>query len=148
MQLSYPVNPSAAFEGMLADNGDHDALSKIAEGSTLAFGRGCQLGTSEDQVKKLDGNTNKFAGVVVHKHVELGLVSDKMSISVLRKGRIWVKVDETIAQGDPVFVRTDAGNEGLFRKTTVAGAIDLSSKATIVVGAAAGGLAILDLNLP
>ncbi len=151
-QLNYNVNMDVAFEGMLADSGKIDALSKITEGASLEFGLGCALGTSDNQVAPLAAIADKFAGVVIHRHREEGELGDKVSVSVLRKGRIYVKVEEAVVKGDPAFVRAvAAGAEraGAFRKSADGtDTIDLTGKAEFVTSADAGELAVLDINLP
>lgn len=152
-QNSYEVNMDIAFEGMLADSlGAKDAHSKSVEGAGLEFGLGCALGTNDDQVKQLAAITDKFAGVLIHRHKEEGTLSDKESVSVLRKGRIYVKVETAVVQGDAAHVRAIApGVEviGAFRNSADGvNTIDLSGLATFKTSAAAGELAVLDINLP
>ena len=103
-QTNYDAEMEIAFEGMLADSGKHDALSKTIEGAGLAFGLGCTYGTADGQVKALSAITDKFAGTLIHKHVVDGLIGDKDTIALMRKGRMYVKVEEIVAEGDPVFV--------------------------------------------
>ena len=74
-------------------------------------------------------------------------------VSFLRRGRVWVTVEEAVLQDDAVFVRFASGaggtQLGAFRKsadtaTAVAlpGAIYKTAQATI------GGLAMVEINLP
>jgi len=151
-QLNYNVNMDVAFEGMLADAGEFDALSKITEGASLEFGLGGTYGTSDNQVAPLAAITDKFAGVIIHRNVEVGVLGDKVAVSMLRRGRIYVLVEEAVIKGDAAFVRavaTGVQRAGAFRKSADGvTTIDLSGKAEFVTSAAAGGLAILDINLP
>jgi|LULL01.1.fsa_nt_gb hypothetical protein len=151
-QLNYNVNMDVAFEGMLADSGKIDALSKITEGASLEFGLGCALGTSDNQVAPLAAIADKFAGVVIHRHREEGELGDKVSVSVLRKGRIYVKVETDVQKGDAAFVRAvavDPERAGAFRNSADGtDTIDLTGKAEFVTSALAGELAVLDINLP
>lgn len=150
-QESYNVEMDVAFEGMLADSGRHDALSKVIEGAGLDFGLGCTYGTEEGQIKALSAITDKFAGCIIHKHVEDGVLVEKSAVSLMRKGRMYVKVEEAVAEGDPVHCRAIApGAEvvGAFRKSQD-GVNTLEVKgAEFRSSAAAGGLAIIDFNLP
>ena len=151
-QLNYNVNMDVAFEGMLADSVKIAALSKITEGADLEFGLGCKKGTSDNQIVPLAANTDKFEGVIIHRHREEGELGDKVSVSLLRKGRIYVLVEQDVVAGEAAFVRAvAAGAEraGAFRKDADGGdAIDLTGKAEFVTSALAGELAVLDINLP
>lgn len=151
-QLNYNVNMDVAFEGMLADAGDQDSLSKITEGAGLEFGLGGTFGTSDNQIAPLAAITDKFMGVIMHHNCEGGVLADKEAVSVLRRGRIYVLVEEAVVKGDAAFVRavaTGPQRAGAFRKSADGvTTIDLTGKAEFVTSAAAGALAVLDINLP
>lgn len=151
-QTTYNEKMDVSFEGMLADSGRIDALSALIEGSDIAgFGLAVKRGTAENQVAALSANTDKVAGVVIHKHVESGLLEEFEDVSILRKGRIVVKVEEAVVAGDPVFVRAvTAGLEvaGAFRKSADSTDCIALTNCEFVTGAGIGGLAVVDLNLP
>ena len=150
-QLNYDAEMEIAFEGMLADSGRHDALSKTIEGAGVAFGLGCTYGSEAGTIKALSAITDKFAGCVIHKHVEEGIIGDKDTVAVMRKGRMYVKVEEAVAEGDPVYVRAvaeGAERAGAFRKSADGTDTIQLSGAEFRSSAAADGLAIIDFNLP
>lgn len=157
-QTTYSADPSKAFPGMV-DAGPTDSLSRAnGQGAEMDFG----LAVSPDavngdtQFEEYDGST--VLGVLRHEHqlAEAGVssVASLAEASVLTKGRVWVKIEETIAVGDPVFVRSAAGGGGseigAFRNDAdTATAIELTSGARWVQGGtAAEGVALLELNLP
>jgi|GEM_PF-6666581 len=154
MQTVFNERKEIAFEGMLADSSMRTVVSKYAEGAGLEFGLGVTLGTDkEKQRKALSLVADIFAGVIVHEHTEEGAQpADKEGISVLEQGKIYVKVEEAVAPGDPVFVRAvaeGAERAGAFRKSQDAtDCIDLSAYAKWDSVAGADGLAVLHINLP
>jgi hypothetical protein len=89
-------------------------------------------------------------GIVMHEHK--GRRADgtvgyeaKDSVNILRRGRIWVKVNEAVAENDDAYaVVATAGEEGMFGKTA-AGNLLVGKFAS---AAADNGLAIVDINLP
>lgn len=149
-QTNYQVNFDKAFEGLLAD-AKHESISRIVEGSGVLFGKAVKQGTNDGQAVALSANTDKVLGVVVHKHIEKGELLEKDSISVLRRGRIYVKVEEAVVAGDPVFVRAvvaGAEEAGSFRKSADStDTIDLTSVAEFLTSAEAGEFAVVDINL-
>lgn len=152
MQTNYSGQMDAAFEGALADSKSHDALSKLAQDAGMKFGIAVKFGSNAQGVQKLTAITEKVAGILIHEHVENGVLNQGMQVALLRKGRIYVMVEENVSVGDPVFVRAVAAGlevAGAFRKSQDGtDCIDLSAKAQFLSAASAGGLAIVDLNLP
>ena len=154
MQTTFNERRDIAFEGILADSTNRKVTSKVAEGAGLEFGLGCTLGTDKAlQRVALSAITDKFAGILVHEHTEEGVQPvDKDGISVLEQGSIYVKVEEAVVPGDSVFVRAVAAGlerAGAFRKTQDGtDCIDISSVAKWETAAAAGGFAVLTINLP
>ncbi len=151
-QLDYNVNMDIAFEGMLADANLEHADSGLAEGSNLEFGLGVKKGTSDNQFAPLAAAADKFEGVLIHRHREEGDLLDKQAVSVLRRGRIYVLVEEAVVKGDAAFVRavaTTGERAGAFRKSADGtDTIDLTGVAVFKTSAEAGELAILEVNLP
>jgi len=74
------------------------------------------------------------------------------AVSMLTRGRVYVYVDQDVTSDDPVYLRYVAGagesEIGRFRMDSDSGNAFLVSDARYVVGASAGGLAILEINLP
>lgn len=149
-QLSYDVNFERAFEGLLGDVNNIDSVSRIVEGAGVLFGRGVQSGTDEEQAKAaaLGMTLKQFEGFVIHQMVENGDLLEKYAVSVLRKGRIWVKSEDAIAKDGDVFLRLAAGEIGAVRSAAdAANTLDISSKVKVVKGAGAGELALLEINI-
>lgn len=72
----------------------------------------------------------------------------KEAVNCFRKGRIAVRVWEAVTPQSAVWVYHTGTYQGDFRATTDANASQITSGASWYEGAAAGGLAVLDLNLP
>ena len=160
MQTSYSINQGISQAGMLADLGNNDVVSKYDTLDSLgvAFGLGLAQGAADDQVHLPSASTDKFVGISVlvqHKEQQLGtgLVNYKQGdmISVLRKGRVWVQVDSAVVAGAPVFCRFAAGSGsvlGSFRADADTGSASQVMGSVFTSSAVAGGLAIVDINLP
>lgn len=154
MQTTFNERRDIAFEGILADSTNRKVTSKVAEGAGLEYGLGCTLGTDKAlQRAPLSAITEKFAGILVHEHTEEGVQpADQKGISILEQGSIYVKVEEAVVPGEPVFVRAVAGvgeRAGAFRKSADStDCIDISSVAKWETAAAADGFAVLTINLP
>lgn len=159
MQTSYAIDQSAGLPGQLADAGHQDVVSAINSATAVPFGKLCVAGASEG-LCKLPGAatdvTNKglVLGVSVKTHaIESSLSGDPQypvnSVpSLLRKGRIYVKVEQAVAIGDAVYVRYAAGGDGLGSFGNTAGTTEraLLDGASWVKGAGIGGLAVLEVN--
>lgn len=149
-QLSYDVNFAKAFEGLLGDVNNIDSVSRIIEGAGVLFGRGVQSGTDEEQAKAAAAGMTlaNFEGFVIHQSVEKGELEEKYAVSVLRKGRIWVKADTAMAKDGNVFLVLAGGEIGAVRATDGGSDLDVSSKCKVVKGAsAAGELALIEVNI-
>lgn len=73
------------------------------------------------------------------------------SMSILRKGLIWVEVEDAVVPGGAVYVRHVAGageQLGAFRSDADGSDADILPNARYKTAASAGGLAQLDINLP
>ena len=153
----------AAVPGMIADLQNSDVFSRAAE-NEVAFGHGVVQGTDKEaQTKTPDAAVTAFIGVAAKDHKEqryvptLGVNKYDINdmVGVLQKGRIWVPVPEAVAVGDSVYLWFAAGTvvagavAGQFGKTADAGKnTQIAAGAKWVKGAAAGGNALLELNLP
>ena len=117
MQTEFNRYPELGQAGLLADNGPKDMLSRAAEG-VLPFGRFCTLGTDKDLQVKLPSQATDITtalnamgvSVLDQRYVQnpallsAGL-ADKESLDVLRKGRIFVQVDQAVTPSSAVYVR-------------------------------------------
>jgi len=79
-----------------------------------------------------------------------GFVRGNSMASCLRKGRVYVQVEEAVVDGSPVYVRYAAGGNGAGSFRTSAGSSEAAQLPNAVYRAAAGinGVSIVDLNLP
>ena len=151
-QTSYGVNFENAFEGLLGDVNNIDSVSRIVEGAGVLFGRGVQSGTDEEQAKAsaVAMTLAQFEGFTIHQSVEAGDLLEKYTVSVLRKGRIWIKADEVMLKDGAVWLVLSGGEIGAVRATDAgAGAsLDISLKCKVVKGAVAiGDLALIEINI-
>lgn len=157
VQTSYGTNLTPGFPGMLADSSrTKDAVTK-AQGEASAeipFGAVVAQGASEGKAILPAVGTAVLLGVVLHSHdyakpTELGDtgLKPKTSLSVLRVGRVWVRTETAVAVNDPVHVRyAGAGDKGAVRNAAVVGETIQLVSARFVTAAAAGGLAVLELD--
>ncbi len=151
---SYTRDAVRALPGLLADSG-HDMFleSLAAETAAIEFGLAVQAGTDpEKQAVLYAGGT--LAGIASKTHAldevteAAGLdgASVGETMSVLRKGRVWVQTNEAVVAGDAVFCVNTGADAGKFRND--------ATDATAVPSAAfkaydaTAGLALLELNLP
>lgn len=163
-QTAYSINMSEGKNGSLADSGDNDILSVInpVGGVALPYGRLAVSNGTEGQAKLPTVATDittaaNVRGVVLgQQNIESDASGDPEHpvgsvVSVLRKGRVYVKVEEAVTDGSDVYVRFAAGGNGLGSFGDTAGAGPdraILAGARYVKGAAANGLAIVDFNLP
>jgi len=162
-QTAYSVDPGLAFRGMLGDPNDDSFAIPLANGAAAAQGFGIMVRRDatnpEDQFDVFSATGQAPVGVLVHTQAQqnpalagsLGVDLLEMA-SVLRRGRIWVRVEEAVAVGDPVFFRHTAGGGGseigAFRNDADTASCDQVTAAAWLQGSAAAGVALLELNIP
>lgn len=130
----------AAFPGMKVDLSP-DTVDSYLQGEASAgmpFGVMAKQSTAATATgtpplaAKLTATNNKLAGIVLHSHdydaaTELdddGYVVPKQPLSVLVKGRVWVRCEMAVVPSDPVYTRAVAtGDEiaGSFRNAADGG---------------------------
>lgn len=126
MNTSY-AEQDAAFAGMLADTGRLTDRAPYVQGEATAeigFGYGVAEGTAAPQAGGLNGAilpvdaNSVFAGVLQHAYdydsrTELGTTGIKpgAALNVLKKGRVWVYTEGTIAKGATLFWRHTVGTD-------------------------------------
>lgn len=163
-QTSYTVNQLTAFAGQLGDIGPHDIGSYVWKYSgALPAGVGVVQDTTSDPAIKSPGastdvTTELFIGVTVlsqaHENIVSGGGSYKQNdaVSVIKKGRVWVQVEEAVTPTSPVFVRYASGaggtQLGAFRASADTASAAQLSKARYLTSASAQGFALVDLNQP
>jgi hypothetical protein len=159
-QLTYDYSMPAGYPGLRADTDNYRARTYIAA-AALAYGLGVVLGAG-GKAALPGASTDKFLGVVMHEGREKaqGTGTSQFAagdpLAVMSQGPVFVKVEEAVADGDPVFVRFAANGAnttlGAFRKSADnpgAGATAVQVPQAVYRSAAsAGGLAVLELNLP
>lgn len=163
MQTSYAATMPVAFAGMIADNRDTVTESGVLEGTAIPFGLALTRGTADPQVKVPAALSAKLQGVARHTHAQYNQdlsgtagIPAKGDVNVLRRGVIWVRVEENVAAEDAAYFRVTAngGNTQLggWRKS-----VDNNGSADTAVlapgcvfrsAATAGNLAKLEINLP
>jgi hypothetical protein len=110
MQTSVDTYLSEAFAGMKADTNFDDVLSRKA-GEDIDFGLGVVETSTEEESKLPSASGQYFDGVALHTHTkELDSsderkYSEKDSMSVLRRGRVWVISEDAVSIGDDVYLR-------------------------------------------
>lgn len=137
--------------GQIADLGPRYVRTRVAEGA-IAFGRALATGTASPQVVVMSDVGEEFEGVALFTHnrenqlydSNLGYI-DKDAVNVLRQGRVYVEVTDDVADGDTAYV--DVTN-GKFTNTDNAGANPEVPTGRFTMSASAGGLSILEINLP
>lgn len=161
-QTSYALTPAVAVPGLLADSGHgRDLGTGFVANATIASGLFCcfHTGDKDLQIRATaatgEVTDNRARGVTVFMPFAPNApnaVGD--CITYMKKGRIWVNVEEAVTPASPVFVRFAAGafpTLGAFRAsddTASAVALPNGSAKYITAQATIGGLALLELNLP
>lgn len=157
-QTSYSDTFVKAFEGMKVDLFNDDVESMVSEEASaeIPFGHMVVQGTADDQALLPSGASDVLVGVVLHSHAyakddDLGTtgLKPKTHLNVLRRGRVWVRVEEACSPGDTPHVRyAGAGDLGAFRVSAVGGeTIDASAYGVFRTSAGANELALLELDM-
>lgn len=155
-QLDYN-DQAVGFAGMLADSGPNDVGTGVSEEASaeIPFGVAVARGATADGVDLPSAADDIVRGIVVHSNsyvegVDLGStgLEPKTCFGVLRRGRIWVKVEEAVSPGDRAYVRyAGSGQKGAFRKSEVVGeTLDVTAEGEFQTTAAIDGLAIVDVD--
>lgn len=162
-QTAYSVDPAAAFRGLLGDpSADAFSLSR-SNGAAAAVGFG--IGVREDganpesQFDIFSATGQELTGILVHRHDQqdpslagVGGVALLEDAKLLRKGRVWVPIEENIAVGDAVFYRHTSGGGGTeigaWRNDADTASADQLTNAKWLKGGLSGGVALLEVNLP
>ncbi len=80
------------------------------------------------------------------------MLEDGETASLVRKGRVWVVVEEAVAVGDDVYFRHTAGGGGselgAFRNDADTASCDQLTQANWLVGSSGAGVALLEVNIP
>lgn len=163
MQTSYTQNQAAGQDGLLYDSGFHDVMSFIASEHEIEFGRFVSAHNDEEREIRPpsaagDITDIKLArGVAVKTHAIMSSDSGqpkyplKSAVSVLRKGRIWVRVENAVTTQSIPHVRHTANGgdtvRGAISGGSGTGKSQFPGNAKFLKGADAGGLAVLEFDL-
>lgn len=162
-QTSYSVNMSEGKNGALYDCGDNDVMSYVVPttGAAVGYGKLVVRNGTEGQCKLPAASTdvtvkeNVLGFALAQQNIESDSSGDPEHpvgsvIPVLRKGRAYVKVEETVTEASEVYVRYAAGGNGVGAFGDTAGTSEraLLDGARYVKGASANGLAVVEFNLP
>lgn len=121
----------------------------------IGFGLAIAQGTQDGECRALSAITDKVIGVSVFSHADninngVDGYAAQSAVNVLRRGVLWVKVEEAVVAEDAVYVRAvAAGAEvaGAFRKTADGTDTIALSGCKFLSSAAAGALALVDINI-
>lgn len=124
----------------------------------IGFGLAVAQGTRDEECRLLAATSDKVRGVAVYTHADMvneGVSASagykpQMAVSVLAKGRIWVRPEVAVVAGDAVYVRAvAAGTEraGAFRPSADGSDTIQLSNSKFLTSAAGGALALVDLNV-
>ena len=138
-----------AVEGLLFDLSPYTAGTYSNPNDAIQYGRAvARIPENENGIKPPDASDSSILGVSVKATpTENATYPAKSAVSVLRKGRIWVKVEEDVSPDDPVYVKY-VGDLGTFRKSDPGSEALQLQDAAWLTKADAGELAVLELNLP
>lgn len=152
VQTSYDREPAVGLEGQIADTHQvRDEVSRLVqEANGIAPGLAV-VRVDDDEVKLPDASGQIFQGVgVLRTASEESLYADDEMMPVLRQGRILVKVENAVTQGDAAFARFADGaggtTKGAFRNDGDTSTAD-AFPGQFATSAAAGELAVLEVDI-
>lgn len=157
-QTTYLINQPVALPGLIADLTDDMYIESAANEETadVEYGKAVIAGTADDQFLRVTDAAQDVLGVTVHEHdadVDCNggnLIKSKRMASIMRRGKIYVQVEDAVLKGAAPFVRVTAGAPGTivgdFRSDADGGAAREMSNATYRTSAAAGEFAVLEIT--
>lgn len=137
--------------------GPEDIRSLVNPNGKLFFGRMAAV-DGEGKAKHPTATGDKLAGVVMHSHATVSLedgldagYAAKETANIIKKGYVWVTIEEDIVFGDAVFYRHAAGTGtklGAFRNDAdSASCTALPNARWVKGGTAVQGIALLEINV-
>lgn len=159
MQTQVDVFMNPGLPGQVADIGPSDIVTRINAGAAAqGFGVFVTAGPVQGQALPpalaVDITGIGALGVVVRSHTQPRTEGYQPTdpMPVMKKGRIWVTVEDAVAAEAAAFVRFVIGVPGqvlgAFRSNVDGGnAAALPNAKFVTTQAVAGGLALLDLNI-
>jgi hypothetical protein len=160
-QLSYAVDQAVAFAGMLADAGMvQDVVTGENLSAAIPFGVMTAIGAGANQIALPAAagdvtDVKKLVGVAIaHQAMEssasgLPQYAPNSAVNVLKKGRVWVQVENAVTRGtSDVHVRyAGVGQRGGFRGAAVASETAVLPNAKWLSSTTGAGLALLEIDL-
>jgi len=162
IQTTFDLYFNAAKLGELYDRRSSVTESFVAQ-AAIRFGQAVVAGTDLDRQVTIPAGTGMtFRGISIavwqieqqitaYPTTSSGSYPIASVVPVLRRGSIWVRVNQDVVIDDPVyFVHTDADplKVGNFRKDADTNKADLVPTAVFRKAAKAGELAVVEINLP
>ena len=153
------ISMTKGFNGQLADShAPKDVVTGKAKAAAMPLGVLAVIDTASGdggvKVPAVTGDVSgKAVGVVMHSHsVESSLTGSPewprySAVPVLRRGRVYVSVENAVAEGGQVFARHTAPF-GAFRADADTGNATLVPGAVYRTSTAGAGLAVVEINLP
>lgn len=149
-QTSYSIAPAAAFRGLPYDiSPSTKRTARVNAGAAQPFGVFVKVGgasaAQEGDVTALAAAGDKIAGVLHHTHdirqdpsttaLVAGVdVPDLSIVPLMESGKIYVLIEQDVAEGDPVYTRHTANGAGKLQVGACRKDID-TDKAILVKGA-------------
>lgn len=160
VQTTYAQAPATAIAGLVADNAPSYSVSGnpdngVVDAPGLFVARGAAEGTF-----KLPTSGAEVAaglGVVAYQPAQIptnygvAALQGNPPRRILRRGLIWVTVEENVSDGDDAYVRFATGTaaqKGAFRKSADSATAAQLPGAKFRGGATAGNVCKVEVNLP
>ena len=155
---------STASDGLCEADGKHNENASDDDYPNIELGVMVGVGTEVDGVLSLAAQADKLAGISMRSQardpgmnvdLDSGAVLPDQTLGVLRRGRIWVQIEETVTAGSAVRYRavaTTTETPGIFRSSDPTGTdtVLISEGARWVTGGTASGspsLGIAELEI-
>ena len=147
VQTDYNRTQAPAIAGLVADLEQSDIISRTAE-VDIDFGKPAVRGGADNLCRPGDGASQRFLGisvrdVTIDPSKNPNKYSTNDTVSIIRKGPIWVTASVAVSQGD--VVHYDHSNEGAWTNTSGANTTEVTN-AEWDTTAGAGELAIIRLR--
>jgi hypothetical protein len=156
MQETYNLYFTPAIEGQFAYGNYNNYVESYLETGAINFGRGVAL-DGERKCKLVSADTDSVIGIALATSSKQKPTLDgqtqydeKDAVNVLRKGSIWVYVQDPdgVTAGDDVFVYFSGTNQGQFANDAQTSTAVQIPGAKFKTDAVQGALAVVELNLP
>lgn len=157
-QTTVTYFPNIGLNGQLADTGHHDITTAVAESPGFDIGLAVAQGAGGyGYGRALSASTDITNGLVIGWSLYKAMQEPAFphwqptfAADIVRKGRIYVYCQGATVDNGPAFVIYSGANAGQLRGDAGAGPNAALQVPRVIVrqGAAAQGIALLDINLP